>query len=75
MPAGATGEYQGVFAAGEAAATTLGPALMTTLVAGLGQPGWLVLAALFAVSGAATLPAARWALRTRRVAVVSRPAC
>jgi hypothetical protein len=44
---------------------------MTTLVAGLGQPGWLVLAALFAAAGAATLPALRWALRTRPAAVVS----
>jgi hypothetical protein len=41
------------------------PALMTTLIAGWGQPGWIVLAAIFLVPGVAAIPVTRWALRTR----------
>jgi MFS-type transporter involved in bile tolerance (Atg22 family) len=66
MPRDAAGEYQGVFATGEATALLLAPALMTTLVAGWGQPGWLVLAALFLVPAAAIPPVTRWALRSGR---------
>jgi MFS family permease len=61
----APGEYQGVFATGEAVALMAAPALMTTLIAGWGQPGWLVLAAIFLLPGAAAIPVTRWALRTR----------
>jgi hypothetical protein len=68
MPADAAGEYQGVFATGEATALMLAPALMTTLVAGWGQPGWLVLAAIFLAPASAAVPVTRWALRTRRTA-------
>jgi hypothetical protein len=68
MPPDAAGEYQGVFATGEATALMIAPALMTTLVAGWGQPGWLVLAAIFLLPAAAAIPATRWALRTRTVA-------
>ncbi len=63
MPPDAPGEYQGVFATGEATALMFAPALMTTLVAGWGQPGWLVLAAVFAVPAAAVIPTTSWALR------------
>jgi hypothetical protein len=63
MPPDAPGEYQGVFATGEATALMMAPALMTTLVADWGQPGWFVLAAIFAVPAAAVIPATRWALR------------
>jgi MFS family permease len=65
MPPGAAGQYQGMFATGEAAAQVVAPALMTTLVAGWGQPGWLVLAVLFLTATAPAAPATRWALRTR----------
>lgn len=65
MPPEAPGEYQGVFAAGEAAALMAAPVLMTTLIAGWGQPGWFVLAAIFLVPAAVAVPATRWALRTR----------
>jgi hypothetical protein len=58
------GEYQGVFAIGEAPALLAAPALMTTLVAGWGRPGWLVLAAIFLAPAAAAVPVTRWALRT-----------
>jgi hypothetical protein len=69
MPADAPGEYQSVFATGEATALMAAPALMTTLVAGWGQPGWLVLAAIFLLPAATAIPVTRWALRTRRTAV------
>lgn len=65
MPPDAPGEYQGVFAAGEAAALMVAPALMTTLVAGWGQPGWLALAAIFLVPAASAVPVTRWALAAR----------
>jgi hypothetical protein len=74
MPADAPGEYQGVFATGEATALMVAPALMTTLVAGWGQPGWLVLAAIFLLPAAMAIPVTRWALRTRRtVAPATQP--
>jgi hypothetical protein len=66
MPRDAAGEYQGVFATGEATALLAAPALMTTLVAGWGQPGWLVLAAIFLVPAAAIPPVTRRALRSGR---------
>ena len=65
MPEGAAGQYQGMFATGEAAAITAAPLIMTTLVVGWGQPGWLVLAALFLGAVAPAQPVTRWALRTR----------
>jgi hypothetical protein len=65
MPPGAAGQYQGMFATGEAAAQMVAPILMTTLVAGWGQPGWLVLGAVFIAATAPAAPATRWALRTR----------
>jgi MFS family permease len=65
MPPDAPGEYQGVFATGEAVALTAAPALMTTLVAGWGQPGWVVLALIFMLPAVAAVPVTQWALRTR----------
>jgi MFS family permease len=65
MPRQAPGQYQGMFAAGEATALMVAPALMTLLVVTWGQPGWLALAALFLVAPALAIPATRWALSTR----------
>jgi Major Facilitator Superfamily len=65
MRAEAMAEYQGLFAAGEAGAQMLAPILMTTLVVNWGQPGWLVLAALFAAVSLAVTPATHRALATR----------
>jgi MFS transporter len=65
MPAGAPGQYQGMFATGEATAISVAPVLMTTLVVGAGAPGWLALAGIFAAAGAAATPATAWALRRR----------
>jgi len=73
MPDGRAGEYQGVFATGEAAALAVAPLLMTVVVVGWGQAGWLALGALFVV---ATLPApaiTRGALRARSRAAAPRP--
>jgi len=71
MPADAPSEYQGAFATGEAVALMVAPALMTTLVAGWGQPGWLVLAAIFLVPALAVAPTTGWALRTREAALTA----
>ena len=54
MPDDRAGEYQGVFATGQAAALAVAPLLMTAVVVGGGQAGWLALGALFV---AVTLPA------------------
>jgi Major Facilitator Superfamily len=71
MPEDAPGQYQGMFATGEAAATMAGPALMTTLVVGWGQPGWLALGAIFLLAMAPTVPVTHWALRTRPAAATA----
>jgi hypothetical protein len=65
MPPEAPSEYQGAFATGEALALMVAPALMTSLVADWGQPGWLVLAVIFLVPAVAVTPVTSWALRTR----------
>jgi hypothetical protein len=75
MPAGMAGQYQGMFATGEASAQMVAPALMTTVVVGGGQPGWALLAAIFLLASLATVPSARWAVRTRaRAARAGSPA-
>ncbi|MDQ0380366.1 MFS transporter [Amycolatopsis thermophila] len=71
-PSGATGRYQGVAATAQAGAQMISPALMTLLIGSWGRPGWFVLAAVFLAAGGATVPAARWAVRTR-AGVLSRP--
>jgi hypothetical protein len=68
-PQGYTGQYQGAAATTEATAQMISPALMTLLIGSWGQPGWFVLAALFAGSGLAAIPTTRWAVRTRSPAV------
>jgi Major Facilitator Superfamily len=65
MPPDAPGEYQGVFATGEAVALMAAPALMTTLIAGWGQPGWIALAFIFLAPALAAIPVTHWAIRTR----------
>ncbi|WP_433887440.1 MFS transporter [Streptomyces sp. CA-111067] len=65
----AMGAYQGVFNAGQAAATMLGPVLVTVTALEHGLAGWLLLAALFAASGLAMGPAVRRAQRHRPVPV------
>lgn len=65
MPTGASGQYQGMFSAGDATAQTVAPVLMTTVVVGWGSPGWLALGALFLLAVSVAPPATRRALRTR----------
>jgi len=65
MPPNAPGQYQGMFATGEAAALMAAPALITLLVVTWGQPGWLVLATIFLLATASAIPVTRWAVRTR----------
>jgi len=61
----ATGAYQGVFNAGASAGLMAGPAVVTATALGHGAVGWAVPAALFALGGAAMVPAVRWAERRR----------
>ncbi|SEO81109.1 MFS transporter [Actinacidiphila rubida] len=61
----ATGAYQGVFNAGASAGMMAGPAVVTATAVDHGPLGWAVPAALFALSGAAMVPAVRWAEHRR----------
>ncbi|MGK5640188.1 MFS transporter [Streptomyces sp. URMC 126] len=60
-PAGRIGEYQGFFGTGTTVARALGPVLLTSLLAGLGVAGWLLLGGLFLTASYALGPVARWA--------------
>ncbi|MFE2266672.1 MFS transporter [Streptomyces griseosporeus] len=64
-PDHAQGQYQGVLGLGFSAGQALAPAILTTLVLGLGTTGWLLLAVFFAALGAAGPALARWGMRTR----------
>ncbi|MFC8508829.1 MFS transporter [Streptomyces sp. NPDC057411] len=64
-PDHAQGQYQGVLGLGFSAGQALAPAILTTVVLGLGVPGWLLLAVFFAALGAAGPSLARWGTRTR----------
>ncbi|RKR90782.1 putative MFS family arabinose efflux permease [Micromonospora pisi] len=64
-PAHAQGQYQGAYGMGMQLGSMLAPVLVTSLAVGWGAPGWLVLAVLFALLGAAQPPVVRWAARTR----------
>ncbi|MEU1087944.1 MFS transporter [Streptomyces sp. NPDC005892] len=64
-PDHAQGQYQGLLGLGFNAGQALAPALLTTVVLGLGTAGWLLLALFFAALGAAGPPLARWGTRTR----------
>lgn len=71
-PPSAQGEYQGMFGTGPAAALTIAPVLMATLLVDWGLLGWLALAVLFLVAGTPVGAAGRWAQRTRdQVALAS----
>lgn len=67
MDARRAAEYQSVFAAGEALAIMLAPALLTTLVIPHRTAGWCGLAALFILAALAAKPATRWATTARRI--------
>ncbi|WP_369148249.1 MFS transporter [Streptomyces sp. R44] len=64
-PDHAQGQYQGVLGLGFSAGQALAPAILTTVVLGLGVKGWLLLAVFFAALGAVGPSLARWGMRTR----------
>ncbi len=64
-PDHAQGQYQGVLGLGFGAGQALAPAILTTVVLGLGTTGWLLLALFFAALGAVGPSLARWGMRTR----------
>ncbi|MFG2651363.1 MFS transporter [Streptomyces sp. NPDC048436] len=64
-PDHAQGQYQGLLGLGFSAGQALAPAVLTTLVLGLGTTGWLLLGVFFAAVGAAGPPLERWGMRTR----------
>ncbi|MGW4946530.1 MFS transporter [Actinoplanes sp. NPDC004185] len=70
-PAGRHGLYQGMYNSGIPLARILGPAALTGLILGYGAAGWLVLGALIAAAGLATVPVTRWAARSRPVAILA----
>lgn len=68
-PAHAQGQFQGLYNTGFQFAEIVAPAALTALVLGQGMTGWLILGAAFVAAGLAVPLAARWAERTRPVAV------
>jgi hypothetical protein len=68
-PSHAMGQYQGMFNLGTGGCIAVAPLILTTLCIAWGWPGWLVLAPVFLFGGVLTIPAARWAERTRNTAL------
>ncbi|MFE7331475.1 MFS transporter [Streptomyces sp. NPDC057565] len=64
-PDHAQGQYQGLLGLGFSAGQALAPAILTTVVLGLGTAGWLLLGAFFAAVGAVGPSLERWGARTR----------
>ncbi|MGW0855184.1 MFS transporter [Streptomyces sp. NPDC002690] len=64
-PDHAQGQYQGLLGLGFNAGQALAPAILTTVVLGLGTTGWLLLALFFAALGTAGPPLARWGTGAR----------
>ncbi|MFD3328031.1 MFS transporter [Streptomyces sp. NPDC058701] len=74
MAKNAEGQYQGVTASTEAAVVAMGPALVTSLVTGLSEIGWVILAGLFVLSAAPVKALTRRATRdTFRAAAGDQP--
>ncbi|MEU4290290.1 MFS transporter [Kribbella sp. NPDC026596] len=57
----AQGQYQGVWNTSTSVSSMLAPTVMALLPLGLGVPGWIILGAWFAVTGALFVPVVRWA--------------
>ncbi|RZU74633.1 putative MFS family arabinose efflux permease [Micromonospora kangleipakensis] len=70
-PPDAVGAYQGADAMLAGLARAVGPALLTLVILDGGVPGWLAVAALFAVVGVTVPPLTRWALAGRPSAVAA----
>jgi hypothetical protein len=69
----AVGAYQGVFNAGTAAGQMAGPLVVTQTAIRHGVAGWAVLGAVFALTGLAMVPVARWAAATRASTLDTNP--
>lgn len=65
------GQYQAVWSLGWGMGGVIGPVLLTTVVLGWGIPGWMLLAAMFVLAGAATPSFVERALRDPRRAAMS----
>ncbi|WP_410788352.1 MFS transporter [Kribbella sp. C-35] len=57
----AQGQYQGVWNTSTSVSSMLAPTVMALLPLGLGVPGWIILGAWFALTGALFVPVVRWA--------------
>ncbi|MEU7583129.1 MFS transporter [Streptomyces sp. NPDC041068] len=68
-PDDAQGQYQGTHAMGADIGKMIAPALLTWLAIGHGTVGWIVMAAGFAVLGAAMPPLVAWSRRGRKTEV------
>jgi MFS family permease len=66
----AHGTYQGIFNGGFTAGMLLAPLVVTSTAIRFGAPGWLALGAVFALAGAALVPATRWALSQRNASAL-----
>lgn len=64
-PEHAQGQYQGLAGTGMTMSFMLAPSVVALLPLGLGSVGWLILGAMFVVSGTALVPIVGWAQRTR----------
>lgn len=68
-PEHAHGQYQGVFGMSTQLGSMVTPVAATTLIIGLGWPGWVVFAAVLLAAGLAAPSVARWAERSRTPAL------
>lgn len=64
-PAAAQGEYLGLLSNGSAIGRLISQALVTTLCLTVGTAGWIILGALLLGAGLVTVPATRWAMRSK----------
>ncbi len=65
-PEHAQGQYQGFFGMSTQFGTMVTPVLVTGLIVGVGQLGWLIFGVAMIAAGVAAPSATRWALRTRQ---------
>jgi dipeptide/tripeptide permease len=59
-PPHAVGQYQGMFGMGLGLGVTIGPALLIGLCIDWGAPGWWIVGAMFAITGAMVPAVVRW---------------
>jgi predicted MFS family arabinose efflux permease len=69
-PEHAQGQYQGLYMTGFAAASMLGPLVITSTAISWGRPGWYLLGAGFLLIGLVLVPVSRWAAQSRAAVTV-----